>query len=310
MIVRFLGRVRACLKGDTAGEQYWRFFILLEMLSRTIKQWIRGELRTTMIKLKQTGEEPYKRMVIRILNILFGDNSLSNEEWNGALRQRVNSKFEYGLSEEELSDGYDLKKAFSCSVGDVIDGKCLLFKKITEQCGFSFSPTTKEAFEENEAVYDFQRPLDETDLEALDVRVKSMNIVQYSEGFILKLKASKRTGNESERLYKLAIAKFKAATESDSSNKVTLRNLADCLTQIGEKEEANKYYKDAIAADPKDSSTLWRYGMFNESRQLYDLAEECYILGLEADLYHSNCSSVYADFLSSCRKNFYVSTSI
>ncbi|PRP86383.1 hypothetical protein PROFUN_05524 [Planoprotostelium fungivorum] len=303
--IRYLGRVRACLTGDTPGEAYWRFFILLEMLARTIKQWVRSDLRNTMVRLKQTGEEPYKAMVIRTLNILFGDHSMSTEEWNGTLRQKVKNKFAFGLTDEELSEGYDFKAAFSASLPDVIDGKCLLFKRITEQCGFSFSPTTKQAFEENEAVYRFQRPLDETDLEALDVRVKSMNIVQHSEGFILKLKASKRTEHESERLFHLAISKFKAAIESHSSNKVTLRNLGDCLMHIGNQIQAEKYFKDAIAADPRDSSTLWKFGMFNELVEKYDLAEECYLLSLEADLSHSNCSSVYADFLMSCRKNYY-----
>eukprot|EP01117_Protostelium_nocturnum_P012592 TRINITY_DN4634_c0_g2_i2.p1 TRINITY_DN4634_c0_g2~~TRINITY_DN4634_c0_g2_i2.p1 ORF type:complete len:1322 (+),score=514.36 TRINITY_DN4634_c0_g2_i2:78-4043(+) len=302
--IRFLGEVRVHLSEETSGERYWRFIILLEMISRTIKQHIRELLRNKMKKLRQTGEEPYKRMIIRYLNILFGDVTMSKDYWAKDLKELIIKKFPVGLSPQELDPNYNFKEKFAESIPDVLpDGRSLLFTKISEHCGFSFSTTTKMAFE-SRSVYQFQRPLDETDLEDLEVRVKSMNIVQHSEGFILKLKASKRTGDESTRLFELAIQKFKAAIESDSNNKVTLRNLADCLTKFGDNNQADKYFKDAIIADPRDSSTLWKYGMFNESVRRFDLAEECYLLSLEADLSHSNCSAVYADFLASCRKNF------
>jgi hypothetical protein len=106
----------------------------------------------------------------------------------------------------------------------------MLFKAVSTISGLAFSPTVQQAFEANPKVYEFRKPLDETDLEDFQVRVKQMNIgifififififvnfilANHSEGFTLKLKASKRTGEEALRLYNLAIGKFKIALVS------------------------------------------------------------------------------------------------
>lgn len=64
---------------------------------------------------------------------------------------------------------------------------------------------------------------------------------------MLKLKASKRTGEESHRLLSLAIEKFKNGLESNSNNKVTLRNLADCEMWLDRMDQADFYFRSALA---------------------------------------------------------------
>jgi tetratricopeptide (TPR) repeat protein len=111
-------------------------------------------------------------------------------------------------------------------------------------------------------------------------------LAQHSEGFVIKLKASKRTGDESLRLYQLAIQKFEQSLESSPGNKVSLRNLADCYTCIGEFELAEYYYNQAIKSGPYDTNTLFKYACFLERYGKYDLAEEYYLKALEAFPYH------------------------
>jgi tetratricopeptide (TPR) repeat protein len=254
-------------------------------------------------------------MLIDHLNLVFGDSQESTTYWNTELKKLIMARFESALSPEEMSEQYCLKNAISQSFEGLIDGKCLLFKKLSAEVGLQWQPATHHAFSENPKVYNFAHPLDEADLE-LQAVVKTMNIgtvfwwifltllAQHSEGFVLKLKASKRTGEESIRLYKLAILKFTDALERTPGNKVTARNLADCLVSIGEFDQAEYYYQEAIKAGPKDTNTLFKYACFLERYGKYDLAEEYYLRALEAFSFHSSALTVYADFLASCRKDF------
>eukprot|EP01119_Soliformovum_irregulare_P020844 TRINITY_DN6817_c0_g1_i2.p1 TRINITY_DN6817_c0_g1~~TRINITY_DN6817_c0_g1_i2.p1 ORF type:complete len:1128 (-),score=345.63 TRINITY_DN6817_c0_g1_i2:76-3459(-) len=299
--LRYVGIVRSHMTCDIPRENEWRFLLLIEMLARLIKQKIRHKLREQMKKLKQTGEQPYKRVVIRILNKIFGEGSTF---WDQDLKEKILGKFEGAFSQVESSEDFKLKEALITSIEGFPDGRCLLFRTVAQAAGLVFSQVATTAFSENPKVFDFQNPFDETDLECLTVRVKQMNIAQYSEGFVLRLKASKRTGEESIRLNKLAIEKFQAALEANPGNRVTLRNLADSCVDLGDMEMALSYYQRAILADPRDTNTLFKYACFLEKHEKYDEAEEYYLKSLEEDPHHSNCLCIYADFLSSCRKNY------
>lgn len=95
------------------------------------------------------------------------------------------------------------------STSSQIDGRCLLFKRIATLNGLVFTSTSYEAFSSNPKVYQFSWPIDITDLLTFSPTTKQMNLAQHSEGFVLKLKASKRKGDESVRLLTMAIEKFK-----------------------------------------------------------------------------------------------------
>jgi len=204
---------------------------------------------------------------------------------------------------------FDLKKEFcnmsiSISFGNPIDGRCLLFMKLCSLNGLVFTPSSYLAFSTSSKVFQFGFPFDITDLETFATTTKQMNLAQHSEGFVLKLKASKRSGDESIRLLSMAIEKFKAGLESNSNNKVTLRNLADSYMYLELFELADFYFKAALSTDPKDTNSLFKYACFNERFGKLDLAEEYYLGSLTNDYSHSNCLTVYADFLASARKNY------
>lgn len=61
--VRYLGLLRQHLvtgNSDSAAAKYWVGRVLVEMLSRTLKQLLRKKLRARMHQLRQSGEAPYK----------------------------------------------------------------------------------------------------------------------------------------------------------------------------------------------------------------------------------------------------------
>lgn len=146
--------------------------------------------------------------------------------------------------------------------------------------------------------------------------------MSHSEGYVLKIKASKKSDSESQRLYRLAVEKFQRALQSNPDNKNSLRNLADCYVHLDQYEEAKFYYLRAIAADPKDTNTLFKVFSFETESNLSSMPaswtnitnimlrvstlfdvqlireEEYYLQSLEVDPYHSNCLCTYADYLA------------
>eukprot|EP01119_Soliformovum_irregulare_P021101 TRINITY_DN6964_c0_g1_i1.p1 TRINITY_DN6964_c0_g1~~TRINITY_DN6964_c0_g1_i1.p1 ORF type:complete len:1087 (+),score=286.12 TRINITY_DN6964_c0_g1_i1:199-3459(+) len=299
--VRYLGLIRAALPKE---EFYWRIVLFIEMASRCIKQLIRSKLRLKIRELRQPGDDAYKRVVIDQFNLIFSETAQSRTHWKTVLKDLLLSKFENSLDDDELN--INLKTLLPCTkhAFRLKDGRCILFKKISKNLGLVFTEATQRSCLENPNFFEFQQPFDETDLEDIQERIKHMNIVSHSEGFVLKMKASKKFKDESLRLYHLAIDKFKKALESNPNNRNSLRNLADCYTYLDQKSEAEFYYKEAIKSDPHDTNSLYKYGAFLDKYDRSDQAEEFYLQSLEADPTHSNCLGVYADFLA-CSRNLY-----
>ena len=69
-----------------------------------------------MRKLKHSGEEPYKKLIIERLNLIFGDVPASDSYWMGELKELLMVKFEGCLSDEEQSPKYHLKQVFAEAV--------------------------------------------------------------------------------------------------------------------------------------------------------------------------------------------------
>lgn len=144
----------------------------------------------------------------------------------------------------------------------------------------------------------------------LGERVKHVHIISHAEGYALR-----RTAAPDDVLsVALARNKFEEALNAATSNKgapprhtpaytaVTLRNCAACWTllleqhvqaaDVAEREERRcadlRYirtlYEAAVAADPRDTHTLFQYGDFLLSMcDAYDEAEDCLLRSLEAD---------------------------
>lgn len=85
----YLGALRALVKSP-----YWRRIILLEMIARATKERMREIWRQETKKDKKPGEEANKRLLIDLLNLLFGCSKKSARFWNDELRPLLQAKFE------------------------------------------------------------------------------------------------------------------------------------------------------------------------------------------------------------------------
>ena len=61
---------------------------------------------------------------------------------------------------------------------------------------------------------------------------------------------------------------------------------------------AEKYYKRALKCDPNDTNTLFKYAIFLTEDNLYETAEDQFILSLKADPNHLNAAIYYLNMLS------------
>jgi hypothetical protein len=102
--IRYAGILR---KQITDPEH--RHLILAEVVARAIKNNLRWRLREQHQILKLPLEEPYLRLVIDYLNLVFGNTLKSDEYWDTFLKKDVTNNFEETLSAEEESPEFRLK---------------------------------------------------------------------------------------------------------------------------------------------------------------------------------------------------------
>lgn len=103
--LRHMGLVRSCVKSYRV-----RRALLTEMLARVIKDLFRGQMRATLRMVRNLADEPFKVVVVRVLNLVLGRDEFSHEFWD-LVHERLRRKFHSALTHEEES-----VRRFVCSL--------------------------------------------------------------------------------------------------------------------------------------------------------------------------------------------------
>lgn len=319
--IRYLGLLRK----HTAHNDV-RTFLLIEIFSRVIKNLLRLLLREKMKLLRVPLEEPYRRLVIEYLNLLFGESDRSDEYWNTVIRKNVQANFPDALTAEEASDNFFLKPTLTFFSAEDVDGKYLLFCRIASMAGLKISAATRNDLEErpNSWAPRGNEPFDDVDLESIETRVKHMNVVNQTIGYNYMMQANDKFGRDpaaAERLLRLALARFQEALDSDVRNPETLCNLAVVSVRLLECSASGLsghlldeddpsvmaiegYFLRAVHECPKDEWTirsriLCHYANFLEKIERHGEAEKQYLASLEADPLNDTCILDYGTFMQS-----------
>lgn len=104
--VRYLGLIRSLCKARTP-----QFLVLLEMIKRVIKNYIRDQLRKRVQVLTVPLEEPYRRLIVDILNLVFGKGEAPNNFWKTLLIPKLLEKFPNALTENERTPEFPLRES-------------------------------------------------------------------------------------------------------------------------------------------------------------------------------------------------------
>ena len=299
--VRFLGLLHN--EAKQRKDEYWCVQIMIEMCARVIKNQVRALLRRKMRELLLPGESVYRSAVVAHLNLVFGSSRASLRHWSTAIVPALSQRFPPFV----YSGKHHLLHVITQSPQrlGLRDGRCLLFAEVARVLGLQFTSTTWQELRRNGRAFDRHQPFTDTDLREMKERLKEMNIALHATGFMLKVKA-KMSGNDDERkrLLELAAHQFELALDASPNNRITLRNLGDCLAALDRFDEAQDCYLRALAAAATDTTTLYKYAIALDKRGRLDEAEEYFLRSLEACPTHSNCCYYYADFLCHHRKNF------
>lgn len=102
---RYAGMLRKHITDEQCST-----FVLAEVVARSIKNNLRWRLREQHQILKLPLEEPYLRLVIDYLNLVFGNTPKSDEYWDQLLKKDVAYNFEGTFTEEEESPTWQLKR--------------------------------------------------------------------------------------------------------------------------------------------------------------------------------------------------------
>eukprot|EP01119_Soliformovum_irregulare_P021321 TRINITY_DN7074_c0_g1_i2.p1 TRINITY_DN7074_c0_g1~~TRINITY_DN7074_c0_g1_i2.p1 ORF type:complete len:833 (+),score=208.66 TRINITY_DN7074_c0_g1_i2:91-2589(+) len=318
---RYLGLVRKHTEDPES-----RIMILVNIVARVLKNNLRQKLRKKMTTLKKPLEEPYRRLVIKFLNVVFANTETSETYWRTSLKTDIRKNFLLALTNEESEIDYPLKPRLPSGEIDANFLSCVL-RRFEKLVGMRLSPRTQ-----NPEVFFTQTPFFDTDLDTLPLRVKHMNIINFAEGFFFEFEGLTHRVDDpisAQRFYQMAIDKFGEALDSNPNNKDLLLNVALTWTLALEIAEGNtfpaengavlramEYYLRAISAPPRyDSHSLFLYAYFLERCGKYETAEDYYLLSLEADPNNPACLLQYGNFLSERQKHveaekFFVRSSV
>eukprot|EP01116_Phalansterium_solitarium_P015791 TRINITY_DN3523_c0_g1_i5.p1 TRINITY_DN3523_c0_g1~~TRINITY_DN3523_c0_g1_i5.p1 ORF type:complete len:415 (+),score=117.56 TRINITY_DN3523_c0_g1_i5:261-1505(+) len=314
---RYLGRIRAEI-----ADADFRAIILVDIVARVIKNNLRTRLRAKMKQLKKPMEEPYRRLVVNYMNLIFGHTGQSDSYWSGTIRDDITRNFTQALTPLELSVALFKPRRVAADAGhdqqaSPLDTNflLLLLQRFVKMTGIAFSSRIM-----NEALFSMPQPFTDTDLETLPLTIKHLNVINFAEGFFLHMRGLEWRLTDpqlAERFYRNAIEKFHKALDSNPNNKEVLQGVALTWTFLLEDQyarviceggyfpksdekviEATEYYLRSIYAPPKyDSQSLFLYAYFLERLGQFDSAEDYYLQSLEADPNNAACLLQYGNFL-------------
>lgn len=192
------------------------------MIARVAKNKWRRMMRHKMKLLQLPSEDPYRQLTAQYLNLLLGrDEERSERLWKVDLKRQISVKFPEALGEYRTSNGeikreidedYDLKRDWSSE--DLV----LLLTRVQDLCGVSLS---KQAHEE---LQQFPRSITllTSDIEAIQPRVKHLNVVEEAQAKMLAFQFQRATGAQATRLWALVNAKFRLAVASSTNSAETI----------------------------------------------------------------------------------------
>lgn len=302
-----------------------RALLLVEAIARVIKNKLRGLLRRKMKNVRQPLEAPYRQLVVRFLNLVFGKSRESVEFWKIVIKKQLASKF--NIDGQTTSEGFPLKKFLGLMATNELSPLLMLFGRLVSLTGIKLTPqaSTKVNDPTKFARITKERyPFDDTDLDEIGYRVKHMNIISealgsyyYYKGLRQSLEGSTECDSPVE-LLRTALDKYEEALMSNPTNVGLLKNSALCCTRIVELvasggchlediqfdpsaadiQKADQYYIRAVASDPDDGETLYSYAKFLWKCGRFERAEEYFLQSLETNPNFVWCLRDYGVLLS------------
>jgi tetratricopeptide (TPR) repeat protein len=268
--------------------------ILMAMIGRVVKNQLSAIMRAQVKSHYQTipGDQMLKQVAAAFFNMVFGNSKGTQNFWDTTLKYKLSEYFPNSLTDAELRApdfGTNITKT---------DLVCSLFLYTVKLCGLRLRSSAVEQFKNKES-FDFAEPLDESDIEEIKERVKSMSVAAFAEGYSMQMKAMNSANeHEAKRLYRLSLDKFKLAHDMEPGNIQALTQIFVNMVQTDHPKVAESIYHSVVYGKLYDPEFLWRYANFCRARGLTERAEVHYLYSLDLDPNYALCLADYAKFLA------------
>lgn len=196
--LRYMGRIR-----KISTNKDLRKVLLVEMISRVLKNTLKKKWRNLMKKNPKCEEESYKLITAKFLNIALGSSNESSIYWQFHVKPELIQKFPDGLTSKEMNiDG---------NVRD-LDNIKYVFYRVLRMCQINLSPPLYERIMNDPSWLLQPKPIRALDIISIDTKIKTLNTIPFVEGLLL-LDSMKKLTSASDKVWILqeSLKKFKKA---------------------------------------------------------------------------------------------------
>lgn len=322
--LRYLGVIRSLMIRKESNLDFcWTKLLLVEMIARVLKCKLRKVLREVSVAEEADqaqaknlpSEVGYKREIVRFLNLHFGETQESKAIWCEEMPRAIMAKFQDSLTDEELEEDALLKSLFLPNGTEPNLGRCMLFRRLYEMCGFECNPAAVQHFSERPEAFHCPLPFNSIHVTEINVRVKHLTLLEHSSGMLLKLQSMQHvtssTGSMAvhddctrRQLLLLSLECFERALECNPSNTDTLLECADTYHFLGIDGRARTLYALAADLNPNSGPIALRYARFLLSIEEADHAEDQLLRAWELGVQSPGDILIeYAELLAIFRKD-------
>jgi len=227
-------------------NKYWKAQLLIEMISRAVKENIRTLLKKEVSKIKEHRLSNYKLMILNYLNVLLGESSNTPKYWDFIIRI-LQQKF-------RVTTTIDLPE-----LQDERKWKILLLLKISTPCGLCWSDFFRkilDSSEDDRTIFSHKSPFLPIYLQELVPHVRTMNIAYLSKAYLLKTAIDL---NESNEILSRTVALFKSALHTYTRDKHAMVHLGHLFQLQNKFKIAEEYYNKALLVDPDFKEAKIKY---------------------------------------------------
>eukprot|EP01105_Mastigella_eilhardi_P018223 TRINITY_DN4210_c0_g1_i2.p1 TRINITY_DN4210_c0_g1~~TRINITY_DN4210_c0_g1_i2.p1 ORF type:complete len:820 (+),score=192.17 TRINITY_DN4210_c0_g1_i2:941-3400(+) len=313
--MRYLGHIRQNVQDATC-----RGLLLVEVLARVSTCLLKMQMRDKHEELCAVAvDQPFWYLVVSFFNVLLGNSQESHEFWNEKLVHVILYKFAGALSESETRPGalrQELDSFLPCKRANVF-----LVRRIENLSGIKFRKSFHEEMWHNPDKWECEMPFSFIDLKRIGERVKHMNIISFSLGYLLKSEGEALLRNhrsvfvkdEAHKLFVMALEKFEEALDTLPGNSSVLALCGELLvdmallqspTNVTRLPKDNPYIVRARAyfkqvkrsVDVVEPAALLSYAQF-QHKCGYNNAQKYFLKALETDPNDVRCLYEYAVYL-------------
>ena len=254
------GRRRRRSHAPLAIQKSARDTLLVEIVSRTLKNMFRRELRENMENL--VSEYKLKECVLGLLNMISGCVDGYQDFWNIRVLDGIRRRFgTIALRKEEESDLFSASAPLLFRI--IKNSLRMIGMSLTEECEkeckvkMQQMPLKLQLSENRQGLKGFL--FTEADLRDSDVCVKHMSILDYAQGKLYLSKAMNPAYSlqTSIRLHELSRSQFLSALRSDTLNYASKRDIrvswAYQINASGDYEKADRLILEYIKRLEKTS---------------------------------------------------------